>query len=77
MTVDDLTGVITALSGLAIAVGGLIAAIKIHRKVEAVHIQLNSAKDASDRYEQDLRDALEQAGVKIPADQSLRKGDDA
>jgi hypothetical protein len=77
MTVDDFTGIITALTGLAIAIGGVIAAVRIQRKVDAVHVQLNSAKDASDRYQQDLRDALEQAGVKIPVDQSLRKSDDA
>lgn len=77
MNLGDISNIITALAGLVIAVGGLVAAIKITRKVDAVHVQLNSAKDASDRYQQDLRDALEQAGVKIPVDQRLVKESDA
>ena len=87
MTVADITGLVTALTALAIAVGGVITALKVLREVktgntltrignqktDAVHTQLNSAKEAADRYEQDLRSALQTAGVPIPDNQSLEK----
>ena len=94
MTIADITGLVTALTALAIAVGGVITALKVLREVktgnaltqtgntltrignqktDAVHTQLNSAKEAADRYEQDLRSALQTAGVPIPDNQSLEK----
>jgi hypothetical protein len=91
MSVQDVTDIITAVTGLVIAIGGAIAAVMIQRNVSkgnnktddtmravgVVHRQLNSAKEASDRYAQDLRESLQTAGVKIPDDQSLRKDSDA
>ena len=69
---------VTALTALAIAVGGVLAHIRTLREVKAgnemtgeVHQQLNSAKHASDKYQQDLRTALQHAGVAIPKDESL------
>jgi hypothetical protein len=87
MTVADITGLITALTALAIAVGGVITALKVLREVktgneltqagndktDVVHHQLNSQKQAADRYQQDLRTALQTAGVAIPDDESLEK----
>jgi hypothetical protein len=85
MTVSDVTGLITALTALAIAVGGVVTAIKVLREVktgneltqagndktDVVHHQLNSQKKAADKYQQDLRMALQSAGVAIPDDESL------
>lgn len=80
MTVQDVTSIITALTGLAIAVGGVLATIKVLTEIRAgtaatgaVHDQLNSAKTASDQYQQDLRTALTTAGVPVPDDASLTK----
>lgn len=84
MAVNDVTGLITALTALAIAIGGVITAIKVLReirigndKTDAVHDQLNSAKTASDRLEQDYRHALQEAGISIPTDRSLRTGEES
>ena len=88
MTVADVTGLITALTALAIAVGGVITALKVLREVKVgneltqtgnamtgkVHQQLNSQKHAADKYQQDLRTALQTAGVTIPDDVSLEEG---
>ena len=92
MTIADVTGLITALTALAVAVGGVIAALKVLKEVKTgneltqtgnqltrtgnvmtdrVHKQLNSQKHAADRYQQDLRTALQNAGVDIPNDESL------
>jgi hypothetical protein len=79
---------VTALTALAIAVGGVITALKVLREVKAgneltqtgnvmtgrVHQQLNSQKQAADKYQQDLRTALQSAGVAIPDDESLENG---
>ena len=87
MTIDHVTGLITALTALVIAVGGALTALKVLREVKAgnaltkvgnaktdvVHAQLNSQKLAAEQYQQDLRGALQEAGVPIPDDQSLTK----
>jgi hypothetical protein len=85
VTIADITSLVTALTALAIAVGGVITAIKVLRGVKTgndltqtgndmtarVHKQLNSQKTAADKYQQDLRTALQSAGVTIPDDESL------
>ena len=87
MAIDQLTGLVTALTALAIAVGGALTALKVLREVkvgnaltkagnaktDVVHAQLNSQKKASDQYQEDLRGALQEAGVTIPTDASLVK----
>ena len=87
MTVSDVTALLTAVTALVIAIGGVITAVKVLREVktgnaltqvgndktDAVHNQLNSAKDAADTYQQDLRTALQTAGVAIPDDKSLER----
>lgn len=89
MTVADWTGIITSLTALVVAVGGALTAARLLREVktgnqltqagndktDAVHVQLNSAKEAADRYEEDLRTALQTAGVTIPHDKSLERHD--
>jgi hypothetical protein len=80
MTLDHVTGLVTALTALVIAVGGALTALKLLREVkvgnaktDVVHAQLNSQKKASDQYQEDLRGALQEAGVTIPVDASLTK----
>jgi hypothetical protein len=80
MTINDVTDVITALTGLVIAIGGTFAALKLltevrhgNAKTDEVHTMLNSAKEAADRYQEDMRTALQGAGVTIPLDRSLHK----
>jgi hypothetical protein len=72
VTFEQVLQLISALTGLVIAVGGFVMAQRVRGDVHAVHTQLNSAKTAADQYQQDMRDALERAGVKIPEDRSLR-----
>jgi uncharacterized membrane-anchored protein YhcB (DUF1043 family) len=73
MTFEQVLQLISALTGLVIAVGGFVVARRVRGDVQAVHTQLNSAKTAADQYQQDLRDALQEAGVTIPSDKSLRR----
>ena len=79
MTVQDVTSLISALTGLTIAIGGALTALKVVReirignsKTDAVHAQLNSAKHDADVYQEDMRTALQEAGVTIPLDKSLK-----
>ena len=87
MNAADVIDIIAALTTLVVAIGTLIGALKLLREVktgnaltqdgldktDAVLHQGNSAKHAADRYQQDLRAALNNAGVEIPGDQSLEK----
>lgn len=75
---DSITGVIAAVTGLVIAVGGAMAAYKVLWEVrsgntmtDAVHDQLNSAKRSADQLQESMRTALQDAGVRIPLDPSL------
>jgi len=84
VNLTEITGLVTALTAMLIAVGGVLAHIRTLREVKAgneltgeVHQQLNSAKHAADRYQQDLRTALQDAGVSIPNDDSLEQHGDA
>ena len=82
MTVNQITNLVTALTGLFIAIGGVIAAIKVLHEVRAgnvktdeVHAQLNSNLQASNAYQESLRTALQEAGITIPTDPSLQPGE--
>jgi hypothetical protein len=79
MTLDEVTGLIAALTALAIAVGGVIAAVKVlaevrlgNDKTDVVHTQLNSQKRAADQRDEQLRTLLQNAGIDIPPDPNLK-----
>jgi hypothetical protein len=87
MALDHVTGLVTALTALVIAVGGALTALKLLREVKVgnaltkvgnaktdiVHAQLNSQKKEADQYQEDLRTALQDANITIPLDASLSK----
>lgn len=73
--VGSIAGIITATTSLIVAIGGLIVSLKvlipIKKTAEVTHSIVNQAKTNADAYQQDLRTALQQAGVDIPPDKSL------
>ena len=73
----SVAGIITAITGLVVAIGGVIVSfrvlIPIKKTGETVHQIVNQHSTDQQLYQQDLRGALQQAGVPIPADQSLPK----
>lgn len=71
----SVAGIITALTGLVVAVGGLIVSIKVlipaKKTAEETHKLVNQQSTDAHVYQQDLRTALQEAGVDIPPDKSL------
>jgi hypothetical protein len=74
--------VITALGGLALAIAVLLPALRASRAAEAnsaktiaevakVHTIVNQQRTDAQRYQIALVTALQDAGIKVPADQSL------
>jgi hypothetical protein len=74
--------VITALGGLALAIAVLVPALRAARAAEAnsaktvtevakVHTIVNQQRTDAQRYQVALVEALQQAGIKVPTDQSL------
>jgi UPF0716 family protein affecting phage T7 exclusion len=68
-------GVITAIATLTIAVGGVITALTVflpmYRQTKEIHTIVNQQRTDMERYQRALVAALKQAGVSVPADQSI------
>lgn len=71
-------GIITASASLVIAVGGAFTAItgairsrRVERKVDGVHVIVNQQRTDASNYQRALINALQSAGVDVPADQSI------
>jgi Na+-transporting NADH:ubiquinone oxidoreductase subunit NqrF len=78
MPQSTLAGVITAaaavFTSLALvitAIGGLLAARRVGRKVDEVHVIVNQQRTDTMNYQRALIAALERHGVEVPADQSV------
>jgi hypothetical protein len=75
---STLAGIITATStvltalGLVItAIAGLIRSRRIEGKVDTVHTIVNQQRTDAANYQRALINALQVAGVEVPADQSV------
>lgn len=78
MTVTEVTGLVSALTALVVAIGGVITAIKVLREVKTgnqltetgnhlsrqMRRQLFSQRSAVDKYQEDVLTAL--AGASVP-----------
>jgi hypothetical protein len=71
----SVAGIITATTSLIVAIGGLIVSVRVllpvKRTVDTVHTLVNQHSTDQQLYQQDLRKALQDAGVQIPVDKSL------
>jgi hypothetical protein len=71
----SITGIITACATVLIAVGGIITALAVLvptlRKVDGVHTIVNQQRTDMQRYQRALLDALGEAGIDAPVDQSM------
>jgi hypothetical protein len=71
----SVAGIITALTSLVVAIGGLLVSIKVliplKKTAEITHQIVNQKQTDSQAYQQDLRSALQEADVPIPPDKSL------
>ena len=80
MTESSWAGVITAIATVFTALGGLVLAFsvlvptlrKTRENVAAVHTMVNQQRTDMLRYQETLVTALQQGGIKVPADTSLR-----
>lgn len=77
MPQSTLAGVITAVATLftaaaliITALAGLVAARRVGRKVDAVHVIVNQQRTDSMNYQRALIRALEAQGIAVPVDQS-------
>jgi uncharacterized membrane protein YhiD involved in acid resistance len=66
--------VFTALALVITATAGLLAARRVGRKVDEVHIMVNQQRTDMQNYQRALISALTKAGVDVPADQSVDPG---
>jgi FAD/FMN-containing dehydrogenase len=69
-----ITASATALTGLVTAIGGIIIALRQKEtitKVDDVHSMVNSQRTDMMTNLQELRAALQEAGITIPKDKSL------
>lgn len=78
MTASSVAGVITAISAVFTAVAlvitalaGLLAARRVSRKVDAVHVIVNQQRTDMENYQRALVRALNDAGLPVPRDQSV------
>lgn len=66
LTGADITAIITALTGLVVAIGTLVKAFGIGREVTAVHTAVNSNLTAAQIRTEQLTSSLTDAGVPVP-----------
>jgi hypothetical protein len=73
--VTAFASVLTALGGLALAIGVLIPNLRATRQAvkatEDVHVMVNQQRTDAQRYQAALVRALNDAGIPVPLDQSL------
>jgi phosphoserine phosphatase len=79
MASSTLAGVITAIAAtftaislVISAIAGLMAARRVGRKVDAVHVIVNQQQTDMRNYQRALINALEEQGIKVPVDQSIQ-----
>ncbi len=74
MTPDSIIALGTAIAAVIAATTGLVAALvslRSSKRVEEVHVMVNSAKNAAMIREEVLISTLQAAGITIPRDASL------
>lgn len=74
MTGSSAAGVITAIASLITAIGGTVAILKVLlpslRIAKDTHTIVNQQRTDMERYQRVLENALKQAGLDVPQDQS-------
>lgn len=69
-TISAVAAVFTALALVITAMAGLVAARRVGRKVDAVHVIVNQERTDRLNYQAALIRALESKGIEVPRDQS-------
>jgi hypothetical protein len=76
MNAAEITALVTAFATCITAVGGVIIAIRtsgVRRTVDETHALVNQRYTDLVTYQEKLTSTLQEAGVKIPGDMSLKR----
>lgn len=69
--ITAIAAVFTAVALVITALAGLLAARRVGRKVDAVHVIVNQQRTDMENYQRALIHALNEAGLPVPRDQSV------
>jgi hypothetical protein len=75
MTVAEVIQIITAVAACITAIGGVIIAIRtglVKKTLDETHVMLNQQRTDMYKYQEDLVKTLQDAGIAIPTDSSLK-----